>query len=88
MFLLFGRCEMEVYRELRKDLGMIIGLTMILQFAWLYLPAGRDATDPPYGRSGMSLRIDAETGLHYLEGRGGVLTPRLDANGNHMMSSK
>ena len=79
---------MEVYRELRKDLGMIIGLTMIIHFAWLYLLAGKDATDPPHGRSGMSLRIDAETGLHYLEGRGGVLTPRLDANGNHMMSSR
>ncbi len=75
---------MNVYREFKRDLRSVSLFSIVFYFGWLLLPLGRDATDPPYGRSHMALRIDNETGLHYLEGRGGVLTPRLDKGGSHM----
>lgn len=50
--------------------------------------APKDDTDPPEGRSGMVLRIDAGTGCQYLSNGGlfgrSALTPRVDADGVHM----
>lgn len=44
-----------------------------------------DDTDPPDGRSGMTLLTDHGTGCQYLY-RSGAITPRMDANGKHMCS--
>lgn len=41
----------------------------------------KDETDPPDGRSGLTLRTDAATGCQYLEGGGGGITPRLGPDG-------
>lgn len=74
-----------------KVLGYIpIGLFVAFScvYLWNRLPIYRDATDPPGGRSGLTLRTDAETGMQYLESHSGFLIPRLDANGRHMRSSR
>lgn len=42
----------------------------------------RDNSDPPGGRSGMDVRVDALTGCEYLSRRG--LTPRVDGQGRHL----
>lgn len=58
--------------------------------AWQSWFTPQDSTDPPgrnwigsYHRSGINPYRDAETGCEYL-GRGGALTPRLDATGKHI----
>jgi hypothetical protein len=49
-----------------------------------YTDIGRDATDPPAGRSDMIIMTDHQTGCQYLMGSRGGLTPRLDENGKQM----
>jgi hypothetical protein len=49
----------------------------------------RDDSDPPNGRSGMWVLIDARTGCHYLGwdgayNRGAAITPRMDNNGKQV----
>ena len=59
---------------------------MIILYLFLLWATGgmdKDSTDGAK-RSNMSLRIDAMTGCHYLEGRKGGMTPRLDINGKHI----
>ena len=47
--------------------------------------APHDNTDPPGGRSGLGLYIDALTGCEYLSaGLFGGITPRLDRSGKHV----
>jgi hypothetical protein len=47
-----------------------------------------DSTDfGKFNRSGVSLIIDAKTGCHYLA-RFGVMTPRLDKDGNQICTGK
>lgn len=53
-----------------------------------YTNIGRDATDPPLGKSDMKILTDYETGCQYLAGGRGGLTPRLDANGKHICVEK
>lgn len=52
----------------------------VITLAAYSIPSERDDTDPPNGRSGMSLHTDAKTGCQYLS-KSGTLTPRLDATG-------
>lgn len=47
----------------------------------------RDDTDPPGGRSGMSVKIDCGAGLQYLSTPEGGLTPRLTLDGAHMRAT-
>lgn len=48
-----------------------------------------DSTDYNFfHRSNMSLHIDNMTGCHYLSGWSGVLTPRLDADGQHICTGQ
>jgi hypothetical protein len=44
----------------------------------------KDDTDPPDGRSGMSLHTDALTGCQYLAVPFSGMTPRLDGSGRHV----
>ena len=44
----------------------------------------RDDTDSPDKRSGMRLYTDHKTGLQYLGGMFGGITPRLNEDGTHM----
>ena len=74
---------MEIYKEIKKDLLRLCVIILLLQFAWVVLPVGRDDTDGE-SRSGLRLRTDARTGCQYLESTGGGLTPRLDRNGKHV----
>ncbi len=66
------------------SLRLVQIITWIIIFNWIFfwLPIFKDSTDPPRGRSGMEIKIDALTGCQYLSYSG--LTPRLDANGNQM----
>lgn len=45
---------------------------------------GYDDTDKPPHRSGLAIKTDHGTGLQYLTTAKGGITPRLDAQGNHM----
>ena len=49
---------------------------------------GRNATDPPAGRSDMLIMTDHQTGCQYLMGARSGLTPRLDENGRQMCTKK
>jgi hypothetical protein len=60
---------------------------MLNGFLSKHTDIGRDDTDPPRGRSNMTIHTDHATGCQYLQGKRGGLTPRLDANGRHMCSS-
>lgn len=63
----------------------IVILFLVLFVKSLYNPI--DSTDKDFWhRSNMALHIDNETGCHYLSGWSGVLTPRLDKDGNHICS--
>ena len=42
---------------------------------------GLDDSDPPFGRSGLSIYTDHLTGCQYLVSPSGGITPRLDAKG-------
>lgn len=53
--------------------GLVVALDKIV---------GRDSTDPPGGRSGMTIYTDQATGCEYLSKRG--LTPRVDGKGRHL----
>lgn len=44
----------------------------------------KDSTDPPGGRSGLSIYVDHYTGCQYLSSSWGGLTPRLDTDGRHI----
>lgn len=68
----------KLARAIRVGCGLLF-LFLIIQWAFAL---GKDATDPPHGRSGMRLHTDHETGCQYLS-RGG-LTPRLDRDGKHI----
>ncbi|VAW48109.1 hypothetical protein MNBD_GAMMA04-841 [hydrothermal vent metagenome] len=61
---------------------MIIGI-IILGCIVQFLPLFKDNTDPPFGRSGMSILTDNLTGCEYLESRRG-LTPRIGADNNQL----
>lgn len=57
-------------------------LVMLVVIAW---PSSQstDSTDPPGGRSGLTLYVDQQTGCEYLSHRSG-LTPRVDGRGRHL----
>ena len=74
---------MEVYNRFKKDLFWVMIIFFILQFAWHFLPIGRDNSDGEK-RSGVSVHVDMLTGCEYLGGKNGGLTPRMDANGHHI----
>lgn len=64
---------------------LLLALVILFLVAYSHLVPGKDATDPPDGRSGMSLLTDHETGCQYLY-RSGAITPRMDGNGKQICS--
>ena len=77
---------MEVYKKIKDDIIIFLIIYGILTLIWVFSPYGKDSTDPNWGRSGLIIRTDNETGLQYLQSSGGHLTPRLDKDGNQMVS--
>ena len=75
---------MDVYKAVKRDIVAICIAYIVIVMGWRYLPLNKDATDPVWGRSGVNLRIDNETGLHYLESHSGYLMPRLSAEGQQI----
>lgn len=75
---------MNVYKSIRKDIIRICAIVVLMQIGYQFTNIGRDATDSATERSGLKLRVDHGTGLHYLESTGGHLIPRLDQDGNHV----
>jgi hypothetical protein len=75
---------MDVLKGLAGLLGMLLaaaGLTVgLAAVSNALLPY--DSTDPPGGRSGMTIYTDQATGCEYLSNRG--LTPRVDGKGRHL----
>ena len=71
---------MDVYERFKKDLILVVTVSIIIQLCWSYLPIQRDNSDGNT-RSGVSVHVDALTGCEYLGGMHGGLTPRLDING-------
>ena len=79
---------MEVYKEIRKDIGRIIVLVVLSSFVYNLFDIAIDDTDKDgFNRSGVHLITDYGTGMQYLY-RGGALVERLDSNGNHMKKEK
>lgn len=70
--------------RLLVELGFVLaGLGAVAFIVWAVATlTPYDSTDPPGGRSGMSIYVDHATGCEYLSRRG--LTPRLDGQGRHM----
>lgn len=62
-------------------IGGLCGLA-IAALASMLVP--HDDTDPPDGRSGLTLSTDHRTGCQYLGRPLGGLTPRLDGTGKHL----
>lgn len=57
----------------------VIFAALTNHFGW-----GKDDSDGPNSRSGLTIRRDALTGCEYLETRKGHLMPRLDAEGDQI----
>jgi hypothetical protein len=85
--------NLEVYIMFKKDLSnyafKVVVSGIIIIGLYSILPSTTDSTDDGvFDRSGMSLRIDHQTGCHYLGGAGGGLTPRLNKDGTHVCTGK
>ena len=80
-----------IWRQ-RRSLVLTLLVSFVTVWIFLYwavmvlLP--RDTTDPPGGRSGISLYVDSLTGCHYLGTLFGGLTPRLDAEGEQICTGQ
>ena len=79
----------KLARDIRFMLQMVwIGVLIALLWPYVerltgWLP-GRDDTDSERTRSNLELLTDAGTGCQYLRPRGGEMTPRLNAKGEHV----
>ncbi len=79
---------MEVYKEIKKDLMLLIALIWASYFIVGAFDISLDTTDKDgFNRSNMELLIDNLTGLHYLS-KSGALIPRLDSNGVQIRDDK
>lgn len=68
---------MGLLKELTAVACVLLAVVIVVM-----LLAPYDSTDPPGGRSGLSIYVDHATGCEYLSRHG--LTPRLDGQGRHM----
>ena len=85
----YNPSNLEVYQIFKEDLRgyvlKVLGIGIVFMLLYSVLPATTDVTDGGvFDRSGVSLRIDLGTGCHYLEGAGGGMIQRVDAEGNHI----
>lgn len=70
--------ERGIWRFTAKFAACLALSSMALYSIAYTTDIGRDSTDAPNKRSGMTIRYDAMTGCQYLESSRGGLTPRLD----------
>ena len=78
-FYMYGRIK----RDVKRNLLRILVAAIVIQLIWAFTDIGRDSTDGEK-RSGMILSVDAMTGCHYLQGKSGGITPRLNQEGRHV----
>ena len=77
---------MEVYKEIKKDVGFIFLIYFVILGFQALFNIGLDDTDNPNGtRSGMKLYTDYGTGVQYLSVGDGQLIPRLGSDGKPML---
>jgi len=73
-----------VVSELSKAACYLLVILLLIQ-----LIQKVDSTDYSwYRRSNLRLHVDSEYGCHYLSTRGGGVTPRLDAEGEHVCTGR
>lgn len=65
-------------------LGLGAAFFVVVVVSALFSSSPRDDSDPPGGRSGVSVITDHRTGLQYLKAPGGGLTPRLGMDGEQI----
>lgn len=65
-------------------LGLGAAFFVVVMVSALLSSNPRDDSDPPGGRSGVKAITDHRSGLQYLRGPGGGITPRLDVSGQQM----
>ena len=74
---------MEVYSQIKKDLGSLLIAVYIVSVLLSIFDYGVDDTDKDgFNRSGVELITDYGTGLQYLY-KSGAMIKRVDENGNH-----
>ena len=79
---------MEVYNEIKKDLGFFIFAIVLIGAILNGFGLSLDDSDKNgWTRSGVSVITDYKTGLQYLS-RGGAMIPRVDINGKHIRIDK
>jgi len=69
---------------MNKTVAMLSAAALMVLSGCTVQFGDHDDSDGPNENSGMFVRTDYKTGLQYLEGGKGGLTPRLDADGNQM----
>lgn len=75
---------MEVYNRIRRDLSVVAWMFFLIYAGMLIFGLGKDDTDSVDRRSNMKPHVDARTGCQYLSVAGGGITPRLNAQGEHI----
>jgi len=74
-----------VIKAINKKLWYVLIIVVIIIIMRNWSGSGVDSTDKSgWNRSGITLHTDVKTGLQYLSGDNGGLTPRLDKQGKHM----
>lgn len=73
-------------KEYIKLLAMVAAVMVVQVLYFRFFSVGRDDTDPPAARSGLTIRIDHLTGCQYLDRDG--LTPRIAADGKTHLGCK
>ena len=74
--------------SLLKGASHALGFILLLYVIALVVPNPKDDTDPPDGRSGLTLHIDYRTGCHYISRLLSQPIPRLDREGNHICEGR
>jgi len=75
----------EFWKGIRKEVGELCFIFVVLMFLYGISTIGKDDSDPPgwfTRRSGVIVRTDNLTGCQYLVDHG--ITPRLDKNGKQV----
>ena len=76
------------YTGLTFGFGLMVGLYTALVLIGMLGSSPKDDSDPPSGRSGVSVITDHKTGLQYLRAPGCGLVPRMDKHGDHMREGR
>lgn len=63
---------------------LVTSFVMLLFTPAFLSQCGKDNSDPPDGRSGLTIYTDALTGCEYLSVMLGGITPRLDGDGRQI----